>query len=100
MSAAWYFSLENLRAFAHLVTANDLKSNIQVSRDRAAEKNYYAGGHYVCLGYGGGQKNQRHAAQCWLARLITSDRAPTKTRLTAQAASRLNQLRDTNLRPR
>jgi nucleoside-diphosphate-sugar epimerase len=38
------------------VTANDLKSNIQVSRDRAAEKNYYAGGHYVCLGYGGGQK--------------------------------------------
>jgi hypothetical protein len=27
---------------------------------RAAEKNYYAGGHYVCLGYGGGQKKIKH----------------------------------------
>jgi hypothetical protein len=34
------------------------------------------------------------------ARLIESDSAPTKTRLKAQVASRLNQLRDTNLRPR
>ena len=38
--------------------------------------------------------------QCWLARLITSDKAPTKMRLKAQVVSRLNQLRDTNLRPR
>ena len=41
-----------------------------------------------------------HAVQCRLARLIASDKVPTKTRLTAQVASRLNQLRDTNLRPR
>ena len=34
------------------------------------------------------------------ARLIASARAPTKMRLTAQVASRLNQLLDTNLRPR
>jgi hypothetical protein len=40
------------------------------------------------------------AAQCRLARVIASDRAPTKMRLKAQVASRLNQLRDTNLRPR
>ena len=39
-------------------------------------------------------------AHCRLARLNASDRAPTKTRLKAQVASRLNQLRDTNLRPR
>jgi hypothetical protein len=38
--------------------------------------------------------------QCRLARLIESDRAPTNIRLTAQVASRLNQLRETNLRPR
>ena len=38
----------------------------------------------------------------WLAsmRLITRAIAPTRMRLTAQAASRLNQLRATNLRPR
>jgi hypothetical protein len=46
----------------------------------------------------------RHAkvklAQCRLARLITSERAPTNMRLKAQVASKLNQLRDTNLRPR
>jgi hypothetical protein len=41
-----------------------------------------------------------NAAQCQLAKLITSDRAPAKTRLKAQVASRLNQLRDTNLRPK
>jgi hypothetical protein len=40
------------------------------------------------------------AAQCWFARMIASERAPTRMRLTAQVASRLNQLRDTNLRPR
>ena len=40
------------------------------------------------------------ASQCRFARLIASDRAPTKTRLKAQVASRLNQLRDTNLRPK
>ena len=44
--------------------------------------------------------NDRDAAQCWLARLIASERAPTNMRLKAQVASRLNQLRDTNLRPR
>jgi hypothetical protein len=43
--------------------------------------------------------NDRNAAH-WLARVITSDRAPTKMRLKAQVVSRLNQLRDTNLRPR
>jgi hypothetical protein len=47
-----------------------------------------------------GSPNDREAAQCWLARLITSDRAPTKMRLKAQVVSRLNQLCDTNLRPR
>jgi hypothetical protein len=41
-----------------------------------------------------------HAPQYRAARLIVSDNAPTKTRLKAQVASRLNQLRDTNLRPR
>ena len=40
------------------------------------------------------------AAQRRLARLIESERAPTDMRLKAQVASRLNQLRDTNLRPR
>jgi hypothetical protein len=38
--------------------------------------------------------------QCSFARMITSERVPTKMRLRAQVASRLNQLRDTNLRPR
>ena len=47
-----------------------------------------------------GSPNDRDADQCWLAILITSDRAPTKMRLKAQVVSRLNQLRDTNLRPR
>ena len=46
------------------------------------------------------ESDDRNAAQCRLARLIASDRAPTKTRLNAQVASRLNQLCDTNLRPR
>jgi hypothetical protein len=41
--------------------------------------------------------SERDAAHCRLARLIANDRAPTKTRLKAQVASRLNQLRDTNL---
>jgi signal peptidase I len=41
-----------------------------------------------------------NAPQYRAARLIVSDSAPTKTRLKAQVASRLNQLRDTNLRPR
>jgi hypothetical protein len=40
------------------------------------------------------------SAQCSLARMIASERAPTSMRLSAQVASRLNQLRDTNLRPR
>ena len=44
--------------------------------------------------------NERDAAQCWRARLITNDRAPTKIRLKAHVVSKLNQLRDTNLRPR
>ena len=39
-------------------------------------------------------------AQCWLVRLIESERAPTNMRLKAHVASRLNQLRDTNFRPR
>ena len=34
------------------------------------------------------------------ARMIASERALTRIRLTAQVASKLNQLRDTNLRPR
>jgi hypothetical protein len=42
----------------------------------------------------------RNAAHCRLAKVNARDRAPTKTRLKAQVASRLNQLRDTNLRPR
>src|SRR6516162_11491140 len=45
-------------------------------------------------------RDECNAAQCRLARLIASDRAPTKTRLKAQVASRLNQLRDTNIRPK
>jgi hypothetical protein len=45
-------------------------------------------------------QSERNAAQCPLARLTASDRAPIKTRLKAQVASRLNQLRDRNLRPR
>ena len=40
------------------------------------------------------------ATQCRLPMLIARDIAPTRTRLKAQVASRLNQLRDTNLRPR
>ena len=44
--------------------------------------------------------DDRNAAQCRFAMPIASDRAPTKTRVKAQVASRLNQLRDTNLRPR
>ena len=44
--------------------------------------------------------NERDAAQCWRVRLITNDRAPTKIRLKAHVVSKLNQLRDTNLRPR
>jgi hypothetical protein len=35
-----------------------------------------------------------------LARMIESERAPTNMRLNAHVASRLSQLRDTNLRPR
>ena len=42
----------------------------------------------------------RHAPQCRLVRMIPSDRAPTRMRLMAQIRSRLNQLRDTSLRPR
>ena len=45
-------------------------------------------------------QGQKKPAQCRLARLIVSERAPTNIRLNAQVASRLNQLRDTNLRPR
>jgi hypothetical protein len=45
-------------------------------------------------------QNDRNVAQYRLARLIASDRVPTKMRLKAQVASRLNQLRDTNLRPK
>ena len=44
--------------------------------------------------------NDDNVAQCRLARLIASDRTPTKKRLRAQVASRLNQLRDRNLRPK
>src|SRR5262249_6436127 len=44
--------------------------------------------------------SEGNAAQGRLARVIARNRAPTKTRLKAQVASRLNQLRDTNLRPR
>jgi hypothetical protein len=44
--------------------------------------------------------NKCNADHCRLAMLTVSDRAPTATRLKAQVASRLNQLRDTNLRPR
>lgn len=36
----------------------------------------------------------------YVAMLKASDRAPTRMRLKAQAASRLNQLREMNLRPR
>jgi len=45
-------------------------------------------------------KDKKRLAQCRLARLIASERAPTNTRLEAQVASKLNQLCDTNLRPR
>jgi hypothetical protein len=44
--------------------------------------------------------SDRSAAHCRLAKMNASDRAPTKARLKAQVASRLNQLRETNLRPR
>src|SRR5262249_18942726 len=44
-------------------------------------------------------ESEGNAAHGRLARLIARDRAPTKMRLKAQVASRLNQLRDTNLRP-
>ena len=44
--------------------------------------------------------NIRDAAQLQLAKLIASETAPTMMRLAAQLASRLNQLRETNLRPR
>ena len=40
------------------------------------------------------------AGQGPLDKLNASDRAPTRMRLRAQIASRLNQLRDKNLRPR
>jgi hypothetical protein len=40
------------------------------------------------------------AVQRWPERLNVSESAPTRARLRAQVASRLNQLRDTNLRPR
>jgi hypothetical protein len=45
-------------------------------------------------------KDKKMLPQCRLASLITSERAPTNMRLKAQVASKLNQLRDTNLRPR
>ena len=46
-------------------------------------------------------KAQRYdATQYRPAKLIESERAPTNIKLKAQVASRLNQLRDTNLRPR
>jgi hypothetical protein len=41
-----------------------------------------------------------HYALLPFVRLITRAITPTRMRLTAQAASRLNQLRATNLRPR
>jgi hypothetical protein len=44
--------------------------------------------------------NDCRATQRGPTRLIASDSVPTKTRLKAQLASRLNQLHDTNLRPR
>jgi hypothetical protein len=40
------------------------------------------------------------AFQCESARQNANDRAPTNTSVTAQVASRLNQLRDTNFSPR
>lgn len=46
------------------------------------------------------REGERSAGQGPLDKLNASDRAPTKTRLNAQVASRLNQLRDTNLRPK
>ena len=47
-------------------------------------------------------KSQHHDATQYRppAKLIESERAPTNIKLKAQVASRLNQLRDTNLRPR
>src|SRR5215203_6054068 len=44
--------------------------------------------------------NDRDAPQCRLARLIASERVPTTMRPKTHVASRLNQLRDTNLRPK
>ena len=45
-------------------------------------------------------RTDRFTNQRYPARLKASETVPTRMRLTAQAASRLNQLRDTNLRPR
>ena len=46
------------------------------------------------------QPENMSGLQCQPAMLIESERAPTNMRLKAHIASRLNQLRDTNLRPR
>ena len=45
-------------------------------------------------------QNDNSGDQCRLARPIANERAPTSMRLKAQVASRLNQLRATNLSPR
>ena len=49
---------------------------------------------------GGDDRFTRLPAQCRVARMIDSERAPTNMRLEAQTASRLNQLRDRNFSPR
>src|SRR5215831_12551069 len=46
------------------------------------------------------RERQRQSAGVLAQKLKASESAPTKMRLRAQMASRLNQLRDTNLRPR
>src|SRR5262249_52129123 len=46
------------------------------------------------------QPREKIERQCWPKKLNQSESAPTKMRLRAQMASRLNQLRDTSLRPR
>ena len=48
----------------------------------------------------GAAMTDRDAVQRRSARQMASERAPTKRRLTAQVASKLNQLRDTNFSPK
>lgn len=85
-------------------TRNENRSQNAAARSRAAMRFAHCSiiisslGVCVCVGQIG--SSDQIARQCIVSRLNANEIAPTRTRLAAQTASKLNQLRDTNFSPR